>query len=38
MHRRRGAEAGVPFAEAYLQADSARERPTLPLTLLGRKK
>jgi LmbE family N-acetylglucosaminyl deacetylase len=38
MHRRRGTEAGVPFAEAYLRAESARERPTLPLPLLGRKK
>jgi N-acetylglucosamine malate deacetylase 1 len=31
MHRRRGAEAGVKYAEAYIRADSAKERPKLPL-------
>jgi LmbE family N-acetylglucosaminyl deacetylase len=38
MHRRRGAEAGVPYAEAYTRADSTTDRPKLPLPLLGRKK
>jgi WD40 repeat protein/LmbE family N-acetylglucosaminyl deacetylase len=38
MHRRRGAEAGVAFAEAYIRADGSRERPKLPLPFLGRKK
>jgi LmbE family N-acetylglucosaminyl deacetylase len=38
MHRRRGAEAGVKYAEAFLRADSARERPRLPLAFLDRKK
>ena len=38
MHRSRGSEAGVTYAEAYLQADSTRKRPTLPLSFLGRKK
>jgi LmbE family N-acetylglucosaminyl deacetylase len=38
MHRNRGAEAGVTYAEAYLRADSNRQRPKLPLSLLGRKK
>jgi LmbE family N-acetylglucosaminyl deacetylase len=37
MQRRRGGEAGVKFAEAFIRADSARERPKLPLPLLGRK-
>ena len=38
MHRRRGAEAGVEYAEAFVRAESARERPKLPLAFLGRKK
>jgi LmbE family N-acetylglucosaminyl deacetylase len=38
MHRRRGAEAGVKYAEAYIRADSARERPKLPPIFLARKK
>jgi N-acetylglucosamine malate deacetylase 1 len=38
MHRRRGAEAGVEYAEAFVRTESARERPKLPLTFLSRKK
>jgi LmbE family N-acetylglucosaminyl deacetylase len=38
MHRRRGAEAGVTYAEAYTRADGTTDRPKLPLSLLGRKK
>lgn len=38
MHRRRGAEAGVKYAEAFLRADSGKDRPKLPVTFLGRKK
>jgi LmbE family N-acetylglucosaminyl deacetylase len=38
MHRRRGAEAGLRRAEAYLRADGPGERPRLPLTFLGPKK
>jgi N-acetylglucosamine malate deacetylase 1 len=38
MHRRRGAEAGAKYAEAFLRADSSKDRPKLPVTLLGRKK
>jgi LmbE family N-acetylglucosaminyl deacetylase len=38
MHRRRGAEAGVTYAEAFVRADGTKERPALPLTFLGRKK
>jgi LmbE family N-acetylglucosaminyl deacetylase len=38
MHRNRGSEAGVTYAEAYLRADSTRQRPKLPLSFLGRKK
>jgi LmbE family N-acetylglucosaminyl deacetylase len=38
MHRRRGAEAGVKYAEAYIRADSAKERPKLPLLFLSRRK
>jgi LmbE family N-acetylglucosaminyl deacetylase len=38
MHRRRGAEAGVTYAEAYLRADSPKPRPKLPLPFLARKK
>jgi len=38
MHRSRGAEAGVTYAEAYLRADSTKPRPKLPLSLLARKK
>jgi LmbE family N-acetylglucosaminyl deacetylase len=38
MQRRRGAEAGVRSAEAYVRADSARERPQLPLPLLSPKR
>jgi LmbE family N-acetylglucosaminyl deacetylase len=38
MHRRRGEEAGVKYAEAFLLADGKKDRPRLPLPLLGRKK
>jgi LmbE family N-acetylglucosaminyl deacetylase len=38
MHRRRGAEAGIPSAECFIRADSTRERPKLPLRFLSRKK
>jgi LmbE family N-acetylglucosaminyl deacetylase len=38
MHRRRGAEAGVKYAEAYIRADGAKKRPKLPLPFLGPKK
>jgi LmbE family N-acetylglucosaminyl deacetylase len=38
MHRRRGAEAGVKAAEAYVRADTPKERPELPLPFLSRKK
>jgi LmbE family N-acetylglucosaminyl deacetylase len=38
MHRSRGQEAGVAYAEAYLLADGGKDRPRLPLSLLGRKK
>lgn len=30
MHRRRGAECGVQRAEAYVRAESAKDRPALP--------
>jgi LmbE family N-acetylglucosaminyl deacetylase len=38
MHRRRGGEAGVKYAEAYIRADSAKERVKLPLFFLSPKK
>jgi LmbE family N-acetylglucosaminyl deacetylase len=38
MHRRRGAEAGIPFAESFIRADGTRERPKLLLPFLSRKK
>lgn len=38
MHRRRGTEAGVGYAEAYLRADGAKDRPKLPMEFLGGKK
>jgi LmbE family N-acetylglucosaminyl deacetylase len=38
MHRRRGAEAGVMVAEAYIRAEGAGARPKMPLSLLSRKK
>lgn len=38
MHRRRGTEAGVKYAEAYIRADSAKERPKLPLPFRLHKK
>jgi LmbE family N-acetylglucosaminyl deacetylase len=38
MHRRRGAEAGVKFAEAFVCADGTKERLKLPLEFLERKK
>jgi hypothetical protein len=38
MHRSRGAEAGVTYAEAYLRADSTKPRPKLPLAFLAHKK
>jgi LmbE family N-acetylglucosaminyl deacetylase len=34
MHRRRGKECGVKFAEAYLQASPFKARPELPLSFL----
>jgi LmbE family N-acetylglucosaminyl deacetylase len=34
MHRRRGAEAGVEYAEAFLRAEGAKERPKLPVPFL----
>jgi N-acetylglucosamine malate deacetylase 1 len=38
MHRRRGAEAGIKYAEAYIRADSKKDRPKLPLPFLTPKK
>ena len=38
MHRRRGAEAGVKYAEAYIRADGSKNGHKLPLEFLGRKK
>jgi LmbE family N-acetylglucosaminyl deacetylase len=38
MHRRRGKEAGVNYAEAFVRADTTKERPKLPVTFLSRKK
>jgi LmbE family N-acetylglucosaminyl deacetylase len=38
MGRQRGSECGVTFAEAYLRAEPARGRPTLPLVFRSRKK
>lgn len=38
MHRRRGEEAGVQYAEAYILADSKKDRAKLPLVFLSRKK
>jgi LmbE family N-acetylglucosaminyl deacetylase len=38
MHRRRGAEAGVKYAEAYVRADGPKERPKLPPLFLSDKK
>jgi hypothetical protein len=38
VHRRRGAEAGVKYAEGFLRADGGKDRPKLPVTFLGRKK
>jgi LmbE family N-acetylglucosaminyl deacetylase len=38
MHRRRGEEAGVKYAEAFLRADSTKERPKLPVPFVMRKK
>jgi LmbE family N-acetylglucosaminyl deacetylase len=37
MHRRRGAEAGVEYAEAFVRADGGRSRPKLPVTFRGPK-
>jgi LmbE family N-acetylglucosaminyl deacetylase len=37
MHRRRGAEAGITYAEAYVLVDGAEGRPRLPLAFLSRK-
>jgi hypothetical protein len=36
--RRRGGEAGVKYAEAYIRADSAKERVKMPLSFLSPKK
>src|SRR5262249_8664955 len=38
MHRRRGKEAGIEYAEAYIRADRGRDRPRLPVTFLGPKR
>jgi LmbE family N-acetylglucosaminyl deacetylase len=38
MHRRRGAECGVGFAEAYSLATAKPGRPALPVAFLSRKK
>jgi LmbE family N-acetylglucosaminyl deacetylase len=38
MHRRRGAEAGVKYAEAYLLVERKKECPLLPVTFLHPKK
>jgi LmbE family N-acetylglucosaminyl deacetylase len=38
MSRRRGAECGVTYAEAYLRADPAGGRPALPVPFLARKR
>jgi LmbE family N-acetylglucosaminyl deacetylase len=38
MHRNRGTEASIKFTEAFVRADSTRERPKLPLPFLSRKK
>ena len=35
---RRGEEAGVHYAEAHVLADGNKDRPRLPVSLLGRKK
>jgi hypothetical protein len=37
MHRRRGAEAGVKYAEAYIRAAGPEQRPELPVAFRGRK-
>ena len=37
MHRRRGAECGVEFAEAYSLVEAKAGCPLLPVTFLGRK-
>jgi len=38
MHRRRGAECGVKYAEAYLRASPAKGENVLPLTFLSQTK
>lgn len=38
MHRRRGAECGVDFAEAYTLVEAKKGRPLLPVTFLPRKR
>jgi LmbE family N-acetylglucosaminyl deacetylase len=38
MHRRRGAECGVAYAEAYSRATAKPGRPVLPVAFLERKK
>jgi LmbE family N-acetylglucosaminyl deacetylase len=38
MHRRRGAESGVQYAEAYALASPRKGRHLLPLSFLSRKK
>jgi LmbE family N-acetylglucosaminyl deacetylase len=35
MHRRRGAEAGVQYAEAYVRAAGMKQRPELPMPFRG---
>ncbi len=37
MHRRRGAEVGVEYAEAYVRAAGKHKRPELPVSFRGRK-
>jgi LmbE family N-acetylglucosaminyl deacetylase len=37
MHRRRGKECGVTYAEAYVLVAPRKGRPTLPVSFLGKK-
>jgi LmbE family N-acetylglucosaminyl deacetylase len=38
MHRRRGAECGVKYAEAYVRVGADKSRPVLPVAFRSRKK
>jgi LmbE family N-acetylglucosaminyl deacetylase len=38
MHRRRGAEAGVRYAEAYIRAEGRKGGPKLPVSFVERRK